>query len=217
MNIYNAKINMVKQQIRTWHVLDDKILALFTTLPREDFVPSKYRRLAYADMQIPLDHHQYMMPPQVEARMIEALNITPSDKILEIGTGSGYITAALAKLGQHVYSVDLYEDFLSAAENKLKQLDIQNVTLQVGDAKQGWEKQQPYDVISISASMPILPINFRQQLKIGGRLFVILGQAPAMHAMLITRSKENEWDQKILFETDIPPLVKALELEHFTF
>ena len=159
--------------------------------PRENFVSSKYRRVAFADLEVPIGHDQTMMFPSVEARMLAALAIQPSDKILEIGTGSGYVTALLAQMGQHVYTVELFKDLQEIAEKRLTELAVNNVTYQVGNGAEGWEQQQPYDVICITGSMPKLPLQFKHQLKVGGRLFVILGTAPAMEAILIARNSDN--------------------------
>ena len=186
-----ARVNMLKQQLRTCSVLDDDLLTLLHKTPRENFVSSKYRRVAFADLEVPIGHDQTMMFPSVEARMLAALAIQPSDKILEIGTGSGYVTALLAQMGQHVYTVELFKDLQEIAEKRITELAVNNVTYQVGNGAEGWEKQQPYDVICITGSMPKLPLQFKHQLKVGGRLFVILGTAPAMEAILIARNSDN--------------------------
>lgn len=217
MNIDVARINMLKQQIRTCYVLDDDLLNLISQVPREEFVPPAYQQLAYADEQLKIAHDQVMMLPSIEAKMLQSLAIQSSDKILEIGTGTGYVTALLAKSGQHVYSIDIFADFIQAAKQRLTKLGIENVTLQEGNGGNAWEKQQPYDVICVTGSLPALPDNFRQQLKLGGRLFVILGEGQAMQATLITRLGENEWDSEILFETNIPSLLNIEKPSHFKF
>ena len=217
MNIDVARINMLKQQIRTCYVLDDDLLNLISQVPREEFVPPAYQQLAYADEQLKISHDQVMMLPSIEAKMLQSLAIQSSDKILEIGTGTGYVTALLAKSGQHVYSIDIFADFIQAAKQRLTKLGIENVTLQEGNGGNAWEKQQPYDVICVTGSLPTLPDNFRQQLKLGGRLFVILGEGQAMQATLITRLGENEWDSEILFETNIPSLLNIEKPSHFKF
>jgi protein-L-isoaspartate(D-aspartate) O-methyltransferase len=217
MNMAQARHNMIEQQIRPWEVLDQRVLELIDSLPRDAFVPQSYLKLAYADINIPLSHGQVMMPPKVEARMLQALAIKPSDTILEVGTGSGYATALLARSGKHVYSVDVYPDFIDSAGRKLAELGIGNVTLESGDAVSGWDSHAPYDVIAITGSLASLPDNFRQSLKIGGRLFVITGQAPVMEARLITRSAEQGWIDQALFETVMPPLVNAPQPQRFVF
>ena len=217
INMAQARHNMIEQQIRPWDVLDQRVLELIASLPRDNFVPEAYLKLAYADINIPLDHDQVMMAPKVEARMLQALNIKKTDTILEVGTGSGYATALLANSGKHVYSVDIYADFISQADRKLADLGINNVTLEAGDAVSGWDSYGPYDVIAITGSLPLLPDNFLQSLKLGGRLFVITGQEPVMEAFLITRTAEQGWAKQALFETVLPPLVNAPHPQRFIF
>src|SRR3569623_485634 len=172
---------MIEQQIRPWDVLDQRVLELIAALPREDFVPAGYLSLAYADINIPLEHGQTMMAPKVEARMVQALELKPRDTVLEIGTGSGYVTALLGKSCKHVYSVDIYADFVHRAAHKLTGHGITNVTLENGDAANGWGAHQPYDAIAVTGSLPILPEQLRRQLKVGGRLFVVTGDERAAH------------------------------------
>lgn len=209
MNIEQARFNMIEQQIRTWEVLDQPILDLLARVPREDFVPFSYRKLAFADINIPLDYDQVMMQPKLEARLLQTLQIRPQDKVLEVGTGSGYLTALLANLAQHVFSVDIHERFTSTAGQKLAAQGIGNATLETGDAARGWPAHAPYDVIAVTGSVPILTHDFQDSLKIGGRLFIVAGNSPAMEALLITRLGEQQWQRESLFETDIPPLVNA--------
>lgn len=209
MNIEQARFNMIEQQIRTWDVLDQSVLDLLARMPREDFVPLPYRNLAFADISIPLSHGQVMMQPKLEARIVQALNITPTDVILEIGTGSGYLTALLASLGKQVYSVDIFEEFTASAQRKLAAHNIMNATLETGDAALGWDRHGPYDVIVITGSLPVFADKFQQQLNLGGRLFMVTGMAPAMDARLITRRGEVRWVCESLFETSLPPLLNA--------
>ncbi|MCI0400556.1 MAG: protein-L-isoaspartate O-methyltransferase [Gammaproteobacteria bacterium] len=215
MNFDQARFNMIEQQIRPWYVLDQGILDLIAEIHREDFVPENYRTLAFADLTIPLGHGEVMMTPKVEARLLQALAIDPDDEVLEIGTGSTYLTSLLANLGGHVYSVDIYPDFTTAAAPKLNRYRITNVTLERGDAVSGWKKAAPYDVIVATGSVPVLSEDFQEQLKPGGRLFVIVGESPVMEATLITRVGKGEWASESLFETDIPPLVGALRPRPF--
>ena len=217
MNMAQARHNMIEQQIRPWDVLDQRVLELIDALPRENFVPAAYIKLAYADINIPLDHGQVMMAPKVEARMVQALAIKDTDTILEVGTGSGYVTALLARSGKRVYSVDIYPDVTAAAGRKLAELGIDNVILETGDAVNGWDRHGPYDVIAITGSLPTLPEGFLQSLKIGGRLFVVTGQEPVMEARLITRTSEQGWIEQALFETVLPPLVNAPQPQRFVF
>lgn len=216
MNLENARHNMIEQQIRPWEVLDQRVLDLLNELPREDFVPQRYRNLAYADTTIPLGNEQVMMPPRVEARILQGLNIQPDETVLEVGTGSGYVTGLLASLAEHVYSVDINAEMTRTAGEKLADHGIINVTLETGDAARGWDAHAPYDVIVITGSLPLLPDNFKQALKLGGRLLAIVGDSPAMEVVLITREGESEWAQEALFETDLPALINAPEPERFS-
>jgi protein-L-isoaspartate(D-aspartate) O-methyltransferase len=211
-----ARINMIEQQIRPWEVLDERVLEVLASTPREDFVPPRYRNLAFADVCIPLGHGQVMMRPNVEGRLLQALAIQPSDCILEVGTGSGYLSACLAKLGARVISVDIFPEFIREAQQKLKRQQINNVLLHSGDAVHGWGKQR-YDVIAITGSLPVLPDQWGQQLNVGGRLFVIVGEPPIMEALLITRLSEGEWTQESLFDTEIPALLNASKPAVFEF
>ena len=216
LNLIQARHNMVEQQIRPWDVLDQDVLSLLDQLPRDEFVPENYRNLAYADLRIPLGHGQVMLEPKVEARIIQALEVQKSDKVLEVGTGSGYMTALLATLGDHVYSVELHSELQVEARLRLAAHDIANVTLESGDAAQAWDTHAPYDVIVITGSMPLMPEHYRHSLKVGGRMFVVVGDAPAMEAHLITRLGQGEFTDQVLFETDVPPLENAQQPNRFT-
>jgi len=217
MNFELARSNMIEQQIKPWDVPNQSVLDLISEIHREDFVPDEYKRLAFADTRIPLAHGQVMMTPKVEARLLQALEIKAEDEILEIGTGSAYLTALLAKSGHHVLSVDIHPEFTEQASLKLQQHDINNVTLESGNAVHGWQQSSPYDVIVFTGSVPFLEDCIQQQLKTGGRLFVISGQSPVMQARLITRISENDWHDKVLFETDLPELEGAIQVEPFKF
>ena len=217
MNFEQARSNMIEQQIKPWDVPNQSVLDLISEIHREDFVPDEYKRLAFADTRIPLAHGQVMMTPKVEARLLQALEIKPEDEILEVGTGCAYLTALLAKSGHHVLSVDIYPEFTEQASLKLQQHDIHNVTLESGDAVRGQQQSAPYDVIVFTGSVPFLEDCIQQQLKIAGRLFVIAGQSPVMQARLITRISDNDWREKVLFETDLPELEGATQVEPFKF
>lgn len=217
MNFEQARFNMIEQQIRTWDVFDQKVLDLIARIHREDFIPEEYRQLALADVQLPLLHGQTTMPPKMEARLLQALDVRKEDKVLEIGTGCGYLTALLAASAGHVTSVDIYPEFTQQAKDKLARYQLQNVTLETGDAVHGWSKNSPYDVIVVTGSVPVLEPGFQEQLNVGGRLFVIVGVSPVMEAMLITRIGNLEWSRETLFETDLPPLVGAQGPATFTF
>ena len=215
MNIEQARLNMIEQQIRTWEVLDQAVLDLVASVPREQFVPEAFRALAFADTNIPLGHGEVMMAPKVEARMLQALTIQAEDRVLEVGTGSGYVTALLSRVARQVTSIDIHADLAAAAEIKLRRAGAGNVTLYTGNAVNGWEAGAPYDVIAVTGSVPLLQPSFQRQLAVGGRLFVIVGEPPVMEASLITRVDDNEWATESLFETDLPPLIGAPEPERF--
>lgn len=216
MNFDVARSNMIVQQIRTWEVLDERVLATLQRIPRENFVPVAYRKLAFTDMSIPLGRGQCMMPPKLEARLVQALELKPGDKVLEVGTGSGYVTALLAALAGHVYSVDIVPEFKMAAETKLAAHNIRNVTLDIGDAACGWDRHGPYDAILVTGSLPSLP-DFRGSLTVGGRLVAIVGQSPAMQVRHIRRVSDAGFDERALFETDIAPLLNAPQPPKFVF
>lgn len=215
--IEQARFNMIEQQVRPWDVLDQHVLDTMKTIPREHFVPERYRSLAFADTNIPLGHEQVMMAPKLEGRLLQALALAPGDRILEIGTGSGYLTACLAKLAGRVHSVDIHADFVEQARSKLAQHGIANVTLEVADAASGWSSSDGFDAIAVTGSLPVLHQGFHHALKPGGRLFVIAGKPPIMQALLITRVREQEWNQESLFETALPALVNAPQPEAFKF
>ena len=214
--IEQARFNMIEQQVRTWDVLDQQVLDTMNAVPREAFVPERYTSLAFADTNIPLGHEQVMMAPKVEGRLLQALAIEPMHSILEVGTGSGYLTACLARLGRHVTSIDIMPDFIEAAGNRLAGQDIVNVTLQAGDALQDIGDTR-YDIIAVSGSLPVLRQQFHDNLEVGGRLFVISGELPIMEAGLITRVDETHWSRECLFETCIPPLINAESADVFNF
>ncbi|SDW17136.1 protein-L-isoaspartate(D-aspartate) O-methyltransferase [Nitrosomonas communis] len=216
-NLEQNRFNMVEQQIRTWNVLDLTILNLLYKVRREEYVPAAYRSLAFADMEIPLDHGAVMLTPKMEARILQELRIKKTDKILEVGSGSGYMTALLAELGAQVYSVEIVPTLCSIAKMNLQTHGITNVTLEQGDAAQGWPQHGPYDVIVLTASTPILPEAFQKSLNPGGRLFAIVGEEPLMEAMLITCVAPNVYETKMLFETCTAPLRNALQPQRFTF
>jgi protein-L-isoaspartate(D-aspartate) O-methyltransferase len=218
INIESARHHMVESQIRTGGtVLDDRILELVARGPRQDFVPEALRNLAFVDMQLPLGHGEVMMAPTVEARLLQELAIKPADKILEIGTGSGYMTWLLAQLGAKVHSVEIRPEFTDRASGRLAAHGAQNVELEIGDGARGWDKRAPYDVILVTGSLPLLPEAFKKQLAVGGRLIAIVGQSPAMEAQRVTRITESSFDTLSLFETDLLPLQNALTPSTFVF
>ncbi|WP_020393583.1 protein-L-isoaspartate O-methyltransferase family protein [Thiolinea disciformis] len=219
MNLDQARFNMVEQQIRPWEVLDQTVLDAFRFLPREKFVPTAWQNLAFADIEIPLDHGEFMMHPRVEARMLQELAIKQTDQCLEIGTGSGFVTACLARLGQHVDSVDIHSDFSKQAEQKLKAINITNFNLYNDNAAAGWEgvAGKLYDVIAVTGSVPEYVPAFEQRLAPGGRLFMVVGSAPTMHALLITRDAEGKLERRMSFELMLQALQGAEQKPSFQF
>jgi len=217
MNLEQARFNMIEQQIRPWDVLDATVLGLLQQVPREDFVPAQYAGLAFADLEIPIGHGQSMLSPKLEARIVQALELKKTDRVLEIGTGCGYLTALLATLAGQVVSVDCVAKFTEAARQKLQQHGIANVTLASGDAMLGWEAEGVYDAIVLTGSVPLPPSALQQKLTPGGRLFAVIGAAPAMAATLIRRIDEHAFHSEVLFETCVPQLSNAPQPERFNF
>jgi len=217
MNFEQARFNMVEQQVRTWEVLDARVLELLETIHREDFVPVRYRKMAFTDMAIPLDHGQTMMKPVVEGRLLQALELKPDETALEIGTGSGFITACLAQLARHVVSVDVHEQFSNEVASRLKEKGIQNVELETGNAMTGWQPEQAHDVLVVTGSVPSIPDHFRGWVNPGGRIFVVCGEEPAMEAKLLTKLNATQWREESLFETDLARLVDAEKAPEFEF
>ena len=217
MNFEQARFNMVEQQIRPWEVLDRRVLNLLETIHREDFVPVQYRKLAFADMAIPLACEQVMMRPKIEARLLQALDLREDESVLEIGTGSGFMTACLARLAQHVVSVEIFEELHQEASRKLQDKDVGNAELHVGDVRSGWQPEQAHDVVVVTGSVEEVPEAFRGWVNPGGRMFVVTGDSPAMEACLLTRLDVTEWTVESLFETDLPRLVNAETAPQFEF
>ncbi len=217
MNIEQARFNMIEHQIRPWEVLDQDVLDLLYAIKREDFVPSAYRMLAFSDMEIPIGQGEHMWQPKLEARVLQELAVKPTDRILEIGTGSGYFAALLAHRAQHVYSVEIHPELKASAEAKLRRAGAANVTVELGDGARGWTKHAPYDIIVLTGSMPLLPPQFLQQMNVGARLFAVVGNPPVMAARLTTCTGEGIYNSIDLLETSIAPLVNALAGERFSF
>ncbi len=217
IDVERARFNMVEQQIRTWEVLDQQVLDLLFQVRREEFVPAQYRSLAFVDMEIPLGHGERMLAPKLEARMLQELAVKADDRILEVGTGSGYLTALLAKRGAHVHSVEIIPEFSAQATARLKAHGITNVTLEVGDAARGWSRHAPYDVILLTGSVPVLAEEFERSLNPGGRLLAVVGEAPVMEARLITCAAHGACNALGLFETCIPALRNAPQPPRFVF
>ncbi len=217
MEIKTARFNMVEQQIRPWEVFDKRVLDLMGEAPRHEYVPTAYRNLAFADMHIPLGRDREMMSPKVEARLLQALEIRPTDTILEVGTGSGYLTSLLAALGGQVHSVETDAELSKLAAGNLSTHNIGNASLEIGNATRGWDVHQPYDVVVVNGALPSLPQALCENLNIGGRLAAIIGKAPVMEALLIQRVGESNWSDVVLFETDLRPLPGTEKPDLFEF
>jgi protein-L-isoaspartate(D-aspartate) O-methyltransferase len=214
MNFEAARTQMLGQQLRAWEVLDDRVLRAFAETPRENFVPPEYRDLAFADTEIPLGHGQHMLAPKVEGRIAQALQVERIDEVLVIGTGSGYLTACLARLAKHVTSIDIFPDFVAAAKPKIAACGIRNVDLRVGDALTMSDREQ-FDAIAVTASMPELDSRFVEMLRTQGRLFAVVGRKPAMEAQLLTLQPDGTTTTTSLFETVLTPLINAERPEPF--
>jgi protein-L-isoaspartate(D-aspartate) O-methyltransferase len=217
MNIEQARYNMVEQQIRPWDVLDQDVLNLLFKIRREDFVPEAHSALAFVDMEIPLGHGQAMWTPKLEARVIQEVAIQPTDRVLEIGTGSGYLTALLAAEAAEVVSVDIVPEFTAAATQKLRAHGFNNVELHTGDAARDWPDEAGFDVIVLTGSTPLLSDAFRRRLKVGGRLFAIVGEPPVMQAQIMTCTAPGSTRSIVLFETCVAPLLNAPHPAAFVF
>ena len=217
MNIEQARFNMIEQQIRPWEVLDQKVLDLLFVVKREDFAPPAYRNLAFADLEIPLGSGQVMLAPKIEAKQLQELGIKKTDKVLEIGTGSGYMAALLAAHAEHVVTVECRPELANFAKQNLQRAGITNVTVEIGDGINGWAQRGPYDAIVVSGSVPVLPDALLKQLRVGGRMAVVVGEAPVMEAQLITCTAEGVFNTVNLFETVIPPLDGIAAKTSFSF
>lgn len=221
MNIEKARFLMIEQQIRPWDVLDQDVLELLVVVKREAFVPLAYRALAFADSEIPLAHGESMMTPKLEARILQELLLQKHENVLEIGAGSGYLAALMAYKARHVTTVEIEPELQAMAQKNLSDYGISNVDVVLGDGAQGFkDASQPdaqYDVIVVSGSLPVVPDALLAQIKVGGRLFVIVGDAPAMTAQIITRVSDISYSTVNLFETIVKPLRNAIIPSQFKF
>lgn len=217
MNLEQARFNMIEQQIRPWEVLDQDVLDLLYVVPREEFVPPAHRALAFTDMEIPIGEGERMWAPRVEARVLQALALRKVDRVLEVGTGSGYFTALLAHRTAHVYSIEIKPSLAAFGKANLERHGIDNVTLEVGDAARGWSQHAPYDLVVLTGSTPVLPQSCLEQLAPGGRLFAVVGDAPVMTARLVHRTAAGAFRTVDLFETILAPLVNAEQPPRFRF
>lgn len=217
MNFEQARFNMIEQQIRPWEVLDPKVLHTLSVVKREDFVPQAYKALAFGDLEIPLGNGQAMLPPRVEARMLQEVGIKKSDKVLEIGTGSGYMAALLAALAEHVVTVEIQPELAETARQNFAKAGITNITIEVGNGAQGWSGRAPYDVIVVSGGLAELPQALLKQLRVGGRLVAIVGEAPVMNAQVVTCIADGTYSTVNIFETVVPLLSNAPAKAQFQF
>ena len=203
-------------------MIESQMLDAVAAVKREDFVLEQYRQLAFADMQVPLreepvDPGEVMLTPKLEARMLQELGLSPADKVLEVGTGSGYVTALLSRLARQVVSVEIVSAFTELAQRRLQSAGAGNVSLEVGDAANGWAQGAPYDAILLTGSVPTLPSSFKEQLKPGGRLLAVIGEEPAMTGTLVVRVAESSFSSRGLFETCIPALQNVPRNTRFVF
>ncbi|WP_409194028.1 protein-L-isoaspartate O-methyltransferase family protein [Accumulibacter sp.] len=217
VDIERARFNMIEQQIRPWEVLDPEVLAALSVVKREDFVLPAHKALAFADLELPIGHGQTMLHPKMEARILQEVGVRNTDVVLEVGAGSGYMAALLASRGEFVHTVEIDPALAELARRNLRQARIVNVTVDTGDASEGWSSASPYDVIVLSGSLPRLPETFLQQLRLGGRLLAFIGEAPVMRAQLITRTADKAFTTINLFETVVAPLKRAKPQTGFVF
>ncbi|BCA96428.1 protein-L-isoaspartate O-methyltransferase [Legionella antarctica] len=217
MSNHSARINMVKQQLRTGDVLNESILNLYDLIPRHEFVPEHLAHFAYSDMQIPLAHGQRMLTPLEEGKILQGLELLGTETVLEVGTGSGFLTAMLSKLCKKVISIDYYPEFTLSAARKLQTHHCDNIELHTGDACRGWLEKAPYDVMVYTGALEKLNETHKLQILPGGKLFAIEGKSPVMQAFLYSLDHHDTWEKSMLFETDIPPLLDQLKPKEFVF
>jgi protein-L-isoaspartate(D-aspartate) O-methyltransferase len=214
----DAREQMIEQQVRAWDVLDERVLGIFRKIPRDHFVPSEHRYLAYADLEVPLPKGQHMLRPSVAGRLLQALELQGTDRVLEIGAGSGFLTACLASVSAHVESVEIFPELAELAKSNLATLSVGNARVVTQDAFETIaDERRTFGAIAVTGSLPLMDERFRRLLEIGGRLFIIVGEAPVMAARLIRRTAEDAWTSETLFETVVDPLVNARRPQEFTF
>jgi len=217
MNIEQARFNMIEQQIRPWDVLDTDVLKLLGEVKRERFVSPEHRDLAFADLEIPIGGGEAMWQPKVEARVVQELEVRPTDTVFEVGTGSGYLAALLARRAKHVTSAEIDPALAERARAALQAEGVANVTLLTGDSARAPLGELSYDVIVLTGSTPVLPQAFTDRLNPGGRLFAVTGDVPVMKATLVRQGARGELQTVTLFETVLRPLQHALQPERFRF
>lgn len=216
MNTQYARLQMVNQQVRGWNVYDEDVLEMLRELPREHFVPHAFETLAFADTTIPIGHGEHMMSPTIEGRLLQALSLDGDENVLEIGTGTGFMTACLARLAGHVTSIDIHSDFIASASERLLHEDITNVDLHEMDATQELPAGD-FDAIAVTGSIQSFDPRYVEALSPHGRLFLVVGDSPTMQAKLIERTDEHDWETLVLFETDLAPLVHGALPPQFSF
>jgi protein-L-isoaspartate(D-aspartate) O-methyltransferase len=222
MSVNQAREQMIEQQVRAWEVLDARVLALLRNVPREQFVPDTHRFLAFADVEVPLPHGQHMLRPNIGGRLLQALELTGTERVLEIGAGTGFLTACLAKAAAHVKSLELFADLADVARANVAAVGATHVEIVTADAMQAGVQLEPtgggrYHAIAVTGSLPVYDERFQRLLEVGGRLFVIVGDAPVMEARLVRRVAEDGWITESLFETVVDPLLNARRTPGFAF
>ncbi len=217
MDIEQARLNMIEQQIRTWDVLDMDVLGLLNEIHREDFIPDNYKDLSFADICISIGHGQSTMTPKVEARLLQSLALKPNETVLEIGTGCGYLTSLLAKSAKHVKSIDIYPDFIVAANDKILKTGLNNIELESADAYNLFDQTEKYDALVLTASLPKMDERFLNLLNDNGRMFAIIGESPVMEACVFTKQNDSNYTKQSLFETNLPALIGSEQKEKFVF
>ncbi len=216
MDVLQARKNTIEQQVRPWGGLNNSVNEALIQIHRENFVPKKYKNLAFADIEVPLSSNSKMLSPKLEGRMLDAVNIKEHEDVLQIGTGSGYIAAVMSKLSKSVTSIEINEELINSAQQRLQDLEINNVQLinmDVGD----WHPNDFYDVVIVEASVPKISPSYMHLLSVGGRMFIVVGEGNTMSAMLITRTSEHKWETKSLFDTHIDPLIGMQPPQKFEF
>ena len=216
MDTLAARQQMVDQQIRTWEVLDPRVLDVFAMVPREAFVPPEYRDLAFADTSIPIGLGQSMLAPKIQGRILQALSVGAEDSVLEVGSGNGYLAACLGLLALSTRSIDIHPQFTASAQANLRAVPRASVEFETRDAFAAAPLGE-FDAIAVTGSLPVYDARFERSLRLGGRLFAIVGEAPVMDAILVRRVDNAEWIRESLFETVVEPLINAAAAQRFVF